>query len=56
MLEQFRIVKDFYLQVSTIAGESLDAAKLGKVMELFKKYLLIGGLPDTMNSFIADTK
>ena len=27
----------------------------GKVMDLFKKYLLIGGLPDAVNSFIADT-
>ena len=38
-----------------LAGESLDAAMHGKVMDLFKKYLLIGGLPDAVNSFIADT-
>lgn len=38
-----------------LAGESLDAAMHGKAMDLFKKYLLIGGLPDAVNSFIADT-
>ena len=38
-----------------LAGESLDAAAHEKVMDLFKKYLLIGGLPDAVNSFIADT-
>ncbi len=38
-----------------LAKESLDAAAHEKVMDLFKKYLLIGGLPDAVNSFIADT-
>jgi predicted AAA+ superfamily ATPase len=38
-----------------LAGESLDAAAHDKVMDLFKKYLLIGGLPDAVNSFITDT-
>ena len=38
-----------------LTGESLDAAMHEKVMDLFKKYLLIGGLPDAVNSFIADT-
>ncbi|MBQ9189052.1 MAG: AAA family ATPase [Clostridia bacterium] len=37
------------------AKESLDAAAHEKVLDLFKKYLLIGGLPDAVNSFIADT-
>ena len=37
-----------------LAGESLDAAAHEKVMDLFKKYLLIGGLPDAVNSFVAD--
>ena len=37
-----------------LAGESLDAAAHGKVMDLFRKYLLIGGLPDAVNSFLAD--
>ena len=38
-----------------LASESLDAAAHEKVMDLFKKYLLIGGLPDAINTFIADT-
>ena len=38
-----------------LAGESLDVAGHEKIMDLFKKYLLIGGLPDAVNSFIADT-
>ena len=37
------------------ACESLDVAAHEKVMDLFKKYLLIGGLPDAVNSFIADS-
>ena len=38
-----------------LTGESLDVATHEKVMDLFKKYLLIGGLPDAVNSFLADT-
>lgn len=34
--------------------ESLDEATHEKVMDLFKKYLLIGGLPDAVNSYIKD--
>lgn len=34
--------------------ESLDEATHEKVMDLFKKYLLIGGLPDALNSYIKD--
>ncbi len=34
--------------------ESLDEAMHEKVMDLFKKYLLIGGLPDSVNSYIKD--
>ncbi len=37
-----------------LAGESLDPGAHEKTMDLFKKYLLIGGLPDAVNSFIAD--
>lgn len=33
------------------ARESLDEATHSKVMDLFKKYLLIGGLPDAINSY-----
>lgn len=35
-------------------GESLDEAAHGRVMELFKKYLLVGGLPDAVNSFLEE--
>ena len=38
-----------------LAGESLDEAAHERVLDLFKKYLLIGGLPDAVNSFIAET-
>jgi len=31
--------------------ESLDEAAHNKVMDLFKKYLLIGGMPDAINSY-----
>lgn len=31
--------------------KSLDEAMHNKVMDLFKKYLLVGGLPDAVNSF-----
>ncbi len=34
--------------------ESLDESMHEKVMDLFKKYLLIGGLPDAVNSYIKD--
>jgi len=37
-----------------LAGESLDPSAHEKVMDLFKKYLLIGGLPDAVNSYISD--
>ena len=38
-----------------LAKESLDTAAHEKVLDLFKKYLLIGELPDAVNSFIAET-
>ena len=45
-----QLMRDKYL-----SGESLDAAAHERVMDLFKKYLLIGGLPDAVNTFLADT-
>lgn len=36
------------------AHESLDETTHSKVMDLFKKYLLVGGLPDAINSYIRD--
>ena len=38
-----------------LANESLDSAFHERLLELFKKYLLIGGLPDAVNSFINDS-
>lgn len=37
-----------------IKQESLDEATHNKIMDLFKKYLIVGGLPDAVNSFIAE--
>ena len=36
------------------AGESLDEALHDKIMDLFRKYLLVGGLPDAVNAYIAE--
>ena len=35
--------------------ESLDESTHRKVLDLFKKYLLVGGLPDVVNSFLEKT-
>ncbi len=35
-------------------GESLDEATHKTVLDLFKKYLLIGGMPDAVNSYLAN--
>ena len=43
------------LREKFFAGESLDTASHERMLDLFKKYLLIGGLPDAVNSFLADT-
>lgn len=34
--------------------DSLDEGMHNKMMDLFRKYLLVGGLPDAVNSFLAD--
>lgn len=34
--------------------ESLDEAMHTKIMDLFRKYLLVGGLPDAVNRYLAD--
>lgn len=34
--------------------ESLDESIHARLMDLFKKYLLVGGLPDAVNSYLAD--
>lgn len=35
--------------------EALDETTHNKVHDLFKKYLLVGGLPDAVNSYLTDT-
>ncbi len=35
------------------AGESLDEAVHQKILDLFKKYLIVGGLPDCVNEYLA---
>lgn len=34
--------------------ESLDEPTHNKMMDLFRKYLLVGGLPDAVNSYLND--
>ena len=34
--------------------EALDAATHNKMMDFFRKYLLVGGLPDAVNSYLSD--
>ena len=34
--------------------ESLDEATHAKVLDLFRKYLLVGGMPDAVNAFVAE--
>ena len=35
-------------------AESLDVATHNKMMDLFRKYLLVGGLPDAVNAYLSD--
>ncbi len=37
-----------------INSESLEEPVHNRLMDLFKKYLLVGGLPDAVNSYLAD--
>ena len=41
-----------HLQESFIAGMSLDDNTHSYIMDLFRKYLLVGGLPDAVNTFL----
>lgn len=45
----------FAMEAKYKKRESLNEEIHNKMMELFKKYLLIGGLPDAVNSYIADS-
>ena len=42
------------LKEKFLRKESLDQNTHNKMLDLFKKYLLIGGLPDAVNSYLAD--
>ncbi|MDD7473911.1 MAG: AAA family ATPase [Bdellovibrionota bacterium] len=59
--EEFLLANDFNdfainkIRENFLAKESLDSALHEKILNLFKKYLLIGGLPDAVNSFINDS-
>ncbi len=56
--EEFLLANGFnFFTISSLKDkfthlESLDESTHNKVLDLFKKYLLIGGLPDAVNSFI----
>ncbi len=56
--EEFLIANGFnataieILRKKYLANESLDENTHNRVLDLFKKYLLIGGLPDSVNSFL----
>ena len=58
--EEFLIANGFnsyaidVMREKFLAGESLDEHAHERIMDLFKKYLLIGGMPDAVNSFIGD--
>ncbi|NLN83336.1 MAG: ATP-binding protein [Firmicutes bacterium] len=42
------------LQKKFAAKETLDEPTHNRLMDLFKKYLLVGGMPDAVNAFIED--
>lgn len=56
--EEFLIANGFSeqaiqsLEQNFINKESLDAAMHQKLLDLFKKYLIVGGLPDCVNEFL----
>lgn len=42
------------LRQKFLARETLEESTHNKIMDLFKKYLLVGGLPDAVKSFLKD--
>ena len=56
--EEFLIANGFnamaidIMRKKYLANESLDENTHNRVLDLFKKYLLIGGLPDAVNSYL----
>jgi len=57
--EEFLIANGFSataisaLEKKFLSRESLDEAMHGKIMDLFRKYLIVGGLPDAVNEFLS---
>ena len=43
-----------FLYDKFLSLESLDESVHARLLDMFKKYLLVGGLPDAVNSYIAD--
>ncbi len=41
------------LEQKFLQRESLDESMHGRMMDLFKKYLLVGGLPDAVNEYLS---
>lgn len=56
--EEFLIANGFHVSAITELkkryerGESLNEETHGNLMDLFRKYLLVGGLPDAVNTFL----
>ena len=56
--EEFLIANGFSataisaLEKKFLSREALDEAMHGKIMDLFRKYLIVGGLPDAVNEFL----
>ena len=44
------------LRTKFIRAESLDEATHARLMDLFRKYLLVGGMPDAVNAYLAEKK
>ena len=57
-LEEFMIANGFgdiyiqHIKENFKNRKSLDVKEHNKVMDIFKKYLLVGGMPDAVNSFV----
>ena len=59
--EEFLIANGFgkeiidYMKVQFSQEKTLDEGMHAKVLDLFKKYLLVGGMPDAVNAFLEQT-
>ena len=57
-LEEFMMANGFgdiyiqYIKANFKNRKPLDEKEHNKVMDIFKKYLLVGGMPDAVNSFM----